>query len=141
TGVGPLLEEIAADQGVEVAVLGALASLPLLAWGLFSPLAHGLSMRLGMSQTVSWSLVVLALGTVWRSMPGAPANLWLGTALTGIALAIGNVLMPAVIKRDFGARVPLVMGLYTALLGGVGALGSGVVVPISQTTVGGEPLG
>lgn len=141
TGVGPLLEEIADDHGVSVSALGALASLPLLAWGLFSPLAHGLSSRFGMSQTVSWSLVVLAAGTVWRSIPGDPANLWVGTALTGLGLAIGNVLMPAVIKRDFGARVPLVMGLYTALLGGLGALASGAVVPISQITVGGEAFG
>lgn len=141
TGVGPLLEEISDDQGVSLATLGALASLPLLAWGLFSPLAHGLSERLGMSQAVSWSLVVLAIGTVWRSLPGAQANLWLGTALIGLGLAIGNVLMPAAIKRDFGSRVPLVMGVYTAVMGGLGALASGFVVPVSQATINDEPLG
>ncbi|MFC7766305.1 hypothetical protein [Leucobacter soli] len=58
-----------------------------------------------MSRTISWSLVVLAAGTVWRSVPGSPLNLWLGTALIGFGLAIGNVLMPAVIKRDFGERI------------------------------------
>ena len=98
TGVGPLLEQIAAEQRVSPATLGALASVPLLAWGLFSPLAQGLSARLGLSRAVSGSLVVLALGTVWRSLPGPSANLWLGTALIGFGLAIGNVLMPAVIK-------------------------------------------
>lgn len=131
-GVGPLLDQIAADQGVSPAALGALASVPLLAWGLFSPLAQGISARLGMSRTVSGALVVLALGTVWRSLPGSPLNLWLGTALIGFGLAIGNVLMPAVIKRDFGERVPLVMGAYTALLSGSAAIAAGLVVPISQ---------
>lgn len=140
-GVGPLLEEIAADQGVRLATLGALASLPLIAWGLFSPLAHGVSARLGLSRAVTCSLIILAAGTLWRSLPGSPANLWLGTALTGLGLAIGNALMPAAIKRDFGTRVPLVMGVYTAMLGGAGALASGLVVPISQTEVAGEPLG
>ncbi|MFC7766304.1 hypothetical protein [Leucobacter soli] len=33
TGVGPLIEQIAADQGVSPATLGILASVPLLAWG------------------------------------------------------------------------------------------------------------
>ncbi|MFT4231994.1 MAG: MFS transporter [Leucobacter sp.] len=132
TGVGPLLEEIAADQGVSPAALGGLASVPLLAWGLVSPLAHWLSMRLGSERAVTWSLVALGLGTVWRSLPGGPAHLWLGTALIGAALAIGNVLLPAVIRRDFGSRIPLVMGIYTALLGGMGAISSGIVVPISH---------
>jgi CP family cyanate transporter-like MFS transporter len=46
--------------------------------------------------------------------------------------------MPAVVKRDFGRRVPLMMGVYTALLGGVGAIASGIVVPISQAVGGGS---
>jgi len=141
TGVGPLLEEIAEDRGVAVATLGALASLTLITWGVFSPFAHGLSSRFGMTRTVSGALAVLLIATIWRSMPGWSANLWIGTALTGFGLAIGNALMPAVIKRDFGSRVPLVMGLYTALLGALGAASSGLVVPISQFTIAGETLG
>ncbi|WP_241156140.1 MFS transporter [Leucobacter chromiireducens] len=141
TGVGPLLEQIAADQGVSPAVLGGLASVPLLAWALVSPLAHGLSVRLGLSRTVTWSLVALMIGTVWRSIPGGPLALWLGTALIGAALAVGNVLLPAVIRRDFSDRVPLVMGVYTALLGGLGAVSAGVVVPISHLDAGSGELG
>lgn len=141
TGVGPLIEQIAADQGVTPAALGWLASVPLLAWAIVSPLAHGLSVRVGLSRTVTWSLVVLMIGTVWRSLPGGPANLWLGTALIGAALAIGNVLLPAVIRRDFETRVPLVMGVYTALLGGLGAVSAGLVVPIADLDPGSGPLG
>ena len=121
TAVGPLLDEIAADRGVSPAALGLLGSLPLITWGLVSPLAHGLSARLGMTRAVSWALVALAAGTAWRSLPGTEANLWLGTALIGVGLGFANALLPAVIKRDFPARVPLLMGVYTALLGGTGA--------------------
>lgn len=141
TGVGPLLDQIADDQRVSPATLGALGSVPLLAWGIFSPLAHGLAARIGMSRAVSWSLIVLLIGTVWRSMPGGPLNLWFGTGLIGIGLAIGNVMMPAIIKRDFAARLPLVMGLYTALLGGLGAVAAGIVVPISNIEREGTLLG
>lgn len=141
TGVGPLLEDIAADQGVSPAALGGLASVPLIAWGIVSPLAHALSVRIGLSRTVTWSLLALAAGTIWRSIPGSSLNLWLGTALIGAALAIGNVLLPAVIRRDFSARVPLVMGIYTALLGGLGAVSAGLVVPVSHLEVGGDELG
>ncbi len=141
TGVGPLLEQIAADQGVSPAALGGLASVPLLVWGLVSPLAHALSVRLGLERAVTWSLVALAAGTVWRSLPGGTLNLWLGTAFIGAALAVGNVLLPAVIRRDFGSRIPLVMGVYTALLGGLGAVSAGLVVPISHIDAGSGELG
>ena len=140
-GIGPLLDEIADDQHVSPAALGALASVPLLAWGIFSPLAQGFSSRFGMSRTVSGALVILALGTIWRSLPGPQANIWIGTALIGFGLAIGNVLMPAVIKRDFGERVPLVMGVYTALLSGSAAIAAGLVVPISHFEPGGSGQG
>ena len=141
TGVGPLLDQIATDQQVELATLGALGAVPLLTWAIVSPLAHGISARLGMERAVTLSLIALIIGTVWRSLPGGLTNLWLGTALIGASLAVGNVLMPALIKRDFAGRLPLVMGVYTALLGGAGAISAGVVVPISAIRVGDGTLG
>ena len=141
TGVGPLLDQIARDQRVELAALGALGAVPLLTWAIVSPLAHAISARLGMERAVTLSLATLIIGTVWRSLPGGLTNLWLGTALIGASLAVGNVLMPALIKRDFTGRLPLVMGVYTALLGGAGAISAGVVVPISAIRVGDGTLG
>lgn len=141
TGVGPLLEEIGADQAVSPSVLGLLGSVPLLSWALFSPVAHGLSTRIGMSNGVSLSLALLIAGTVWRSLDGSDANLWLGTALTGAGLAVANVLMPAIIKREFPERLTLVMGAYSALLSGLGAIAAGVAVPLSNIQVDGETLG
>jgi len=132
TGVGPLLEEIADDLGTTTAALGSLAAVPLLAWAIVSPLTHGLSRRFGMSRVLLVALIALGAGTAWRSLPGTEVNLWLGTGLIGASLAVANVIMPAVIKRDFPGRVPVMMGMYTALLGGVGAIASAVVVPISH---------
>ncbi len=141
TGIGPLLAQISEDLGTTAAALGALAAVPLIAFAVVSPLAHGISARFGMSRTVLWSLVLLGIGTVWRSLPGSAANLWLGTALIGASIAIVNVLMPAVIKRDFADRVPSVTAVFTACLAGMGAVASGVVVPISHIEVDGSPLG
>ena len=138
TGVGPLLTQIADDLGTSEAALGALAAVPLIAFAVVSPFAHGLSARFGMPRVVLWSLVLMAVGTVWRSLPGSAVNLWLGTALIGASIAIANVLMPAVIKRDFSERITVVTAAFTALLAGMGAVASGVVVPIShmQTSAG-----
>ncbi|MFT4210985.1 MAG: MFS transporter [Microbacterium sp.] len=141
TGVGPLLEQIADDLGTTTVALGALASIPLLAWALVSPLAHGLSERFGVTRTLLWSLIALGVGTLWRSLPGVEVDLWLGTAMIGASLAVANVLMPAVIRRGFAGHVPLTMGVYTALLAGVGALAAGIVVPVSLAAPAGTALG
>lgn len=141
TGLGPLLDQIGADTGLTVSTLGMLASVPLIAWALFSPMAHTLSRRYGQPRVLLWSLVVLLAGTLVRSLPGEVASLWIGTALIGLALALVNVLMPAVVKREFAGHVPAVTAVYTALLSGFGALSSGVVVPISHIEIGGEPGG
>jgi len=132
TAVGPLLDQIGDDTGMATATLGFITAVPLLAWAVVSPLAHVLSRRFGLSRVVLWALVLLMIGTVVRSLPGPTANLWLGTALIGIALAVANVLMPAAVKRDFPGRMTMMMAVYTALLGGVGAVSSGVAVPFSR---------
>lgn len=131
TSIGPLLEQIGTDTGLATSVLGLIAAVPLAAWAIVSPFAHELSSRFGMSRVVLGSLVLLTVGTLVRSLPGPMASLWIGTALIGVALAVANVLMPAVVKRDFPGRVPAMMAVYTALLGGAGAVASGVAVPIS----------
>ncbi|MFL0410223.1 MFS transporter [Microbacterium paludicola] len=147
TGIGPLLEQLTADTGAPLATLSALTSVPLVAWALCSPLAHTAAQRWGINRVLTVSLVLLTAGTVIRSLPfvsaeGWPvATLWIGTAVIGVALAAANVLLPAVVKQSFGTRVPLVTAIYTALLAGCGALGSGLVVPISHVETGGSPWG
>lgn len=141
TDLGPLLDQIGADTGMSVTALGVLAAVPLVAWAVFSPLAHDLSRRFGQPRVLLWSLFVLFAGTLVRSLPGPVVSLWIGTAIIGIGIAIINVLMPAVVKREFPGRVPAVTAIYTALLAGFGAVSSGVAVPISHLDVGGEPAG
>lgn len=131
TAVGPLLDQIAASHQISAALLGLLGALPLLVWGLVSPFAHSLSVRFGSTHTLTAALLVLMLGTVWRSLPGPVTHLWVGTALIGAGLAICNALLPAVFKREFPSRVPLLMGCYSAFLGLTAAIGAGFSVPLS----------
>lgn len=141
TAVGPVLDDIGADTGMSTAVLGAITSVPLLTWALVSPFAHGVSRRFGLSAAVLGALGLLAAGSLVRSAPGPVAFIWIGTVLIGIALALGNVLMPAAVKRDFPHAVPLMMGVYSALLGGFGALASGIAVPLAHLPVDGGEAG
>src|SRR5690349_2487461 len=118
TGLGPLLDQIGSDTGMSLTARGVLAAVPLVAWALFSPLAHQLGRRFGQPRVLLASLLVLLVGTLVRSLPGPVASLWIGTAIIGIGIAVINVLMPAVVKRGFPAHVPAVTAAYTALLAG-----------------------
>ena len=135
-GVGPLLDQIGRETGLTPTLLGLLGALPLLMYALVSPLAHSLSHRFGMNRTMLVALIGLLVATIVRSIDAGLAPLWIGTILTGIAIAIGNVLMTAIIKHWFPDRLHALMPIYTSILSGTGAIASGLVVPISHLAWG-----
>ncbi|QNE22729.1 MFS transporter [Kribbella qitaiheensis] len=131
TAVGPLLPQIGLDENLGEAAQGALGALPLVAFGLASPLVHLASRRLGMERAVFVSLLVLAAASVARSYTGH-VGLWIGTIVIGAAIAVGNVLVPVLIKRDYAAHVSRATGVYTAFITGGAALASVLAVPIAN---------
>ena len=131
TAVGPVLELIGADTGLSNTMLGLLSALPLLAFAAVSPLVSGPARRLGIERTVAWALAVLAVGAAVRLLPGLPA-LFAGTVAAGAGIAVGNVLIPVVVRRDHPARVALMTGMYSATLGAAAALASGVSLPLAR---------
>jgi CP family cyanate transporter-like MFS transporter len=131
TAVGPVLPRIGVDLHLGEGMLGLLGTLPLLAFAFASPLVHLLSRRFGMERTVFVSLLVLAVGTAARPYTGL-AGLWIGTVVVGAAIAVGNVLVPVILKRDYAANVSRATGVYTAFITGGAAIASLVAVPIAN---------
>lgn len=130
TVVGPLLGEVQQDLGFTAVEASTLIALPLLCFAIFSPLVSPIAAKLGMERTLALSLAVLAGGLIIRSIPGT-ALLWAGTALLGIAIATMNVLLPALLKRDFPEDVSKLTGLFSALSALVAATASAVAVPLA----------
>jgi CP family cyanate transporter-like MFS transporter len=126
-----LLPEIKSELQLSPFGAGLLTTLPVVCLGLFSPLAPRLAQRIGVEKTVLGVLLLLALGTALRGM--APvAALFLGTALAGACIAIGNVLLPGLVKRDFPQQGALMTGLYTMALCGGAAGAAGLTLPIRK---------
>ncbi|MEU6430347.1 MFS transporter [Microbispora sp. NPDC046973] len=136
TGVGPLLDRVQADLELAPAVAGLLSTLPLLAFAVMSPMVPRLAARWGPERLLWGALVVLTLGIAIRWVPAA-IGLFAGTVLIGAGVAVGNVLLPSLIKRDFPARVGLLTSAYATVMGAVAAVASGVAVPVSQVAPGG----
>ncbi|WP_028281120.1 MFS transporter [Arthrobacter sp. H5] len=137
--VGPVLANISSDLELSSAAAGFLTSVPLIAFAVFSPVAPGFASRLGLDRALWMSLLILAAGIVFRSLP-VPGFIWAGTALIGLAIAFLNVLAPSLVKRDFPTRVSQVTGSYTATQAAFAAIGAAVVVPVAQTSPAGWRL-
>jgi CP family cyanate transporter-like MFS transporter len=131
TAVGPLLEDIRASTGMSAAAAGLLTTLPLLAFGLVAPMAPRLGRRLGLERALLAAMVLLTAGLVLRWGGTTPAVL-AGTVVIGTAIAVGNVLVPGLIKQDFPDRTGLMMALYSTTLSAAAGIAAGLSVPLAQ---------
>ncbi|GAA3608670.1 CynX/NimT family MFS transporter [Kineosporia mesophila] len=130
TTVGPVLDDVKTDIDISSLEASVLISLPLLAFALVSPFAPTLARRLGLERTLAAALATLAVGLMVRSLPGS-VLLWAGTALLGVAIATLNVVLPALVKRDFPQRIGQITGAYSATQSIFAALAAGVAVPLA----------
>ncbi|MCT1576545.1 MFS transporter [Oceanobacillus kimchii] len=131
TSVGPLIPIFRNELEVTNAMIGLINTLPLIAFGIFSSFVPTLSRKLGMEITLLMAMVVLSIGIYIRSI-GDISMLLFGTLLLGIAISVGNVLMPGLIKSSFPYRIGLMTGIYSVTMNLFGALASGISVPITS---------
>ncbi|HUC48708.1 MAG TPA: MFS transporter [Xanthobacteraceae bacterium] len=135
TSVGPLIDVIRQDLHLSATAAGLLNSLPLFAFAAFSPLAHAAN-RIGTERALMLAMLALIAGIVVRSL-GNAAGLFGGTILLGAAIAVGNVLLPSVIKRDFAHRIGSITTAYAVVLALTAAIASGISVPLARVLAGG----
>ncbi|MGB3414636.1 MAG: MFS transporter [Microbacteriaceae bacterium] len=133
TAVGPIIDQIGAELSLGEGALGVLGSLPLLAFFVFSPFVHRLSKRIGTDGSIIIALLLMASGIVIRSYTG-DIGLWLGTVIIGAAIAIGNVLVPVLVKKDFPAHISRATSVYSACISGSAAIASVLAVPIASAS-------
>ncbi|KRG13222.1 transporter [Virgibacillus soli] len=130
TSVGSLISFIRDDLDLSHALAGSITTLPLLAFAFLSPFAPKLANRLGMEKTIFLSIILLTIGLILRSLFGT-SFLFIGTLMIGMAISIGNVLLPGFIKMNFPLKIGFVTGIYAVFMNLFGALGSGLSVPIA----------
>ena len=134
-----LLPEIRSELGLSALGASLLTTLPVVCLGAFSPMAPRLAQRIGSERTLLGVLFLLALGTALRGTSSIPL-LFLGTALAGACIAVGNVLLPGLVKRDFSDRAALMTGFYTMALCAGAASAAGFTLPI-ENALGGSMAG
>ena len=130
--VGPGVGFSREDLGVSGSFIGLVAALPMLAFALFSPLVARLARRFGMENVLVGSIVLLVAGMILRSVLPSAVLLLAGTMVIGAAIAMGNVLLPALAKRSLPTRVGLVVGAVSATMSVSSMVAAAVAVPLAQ---------
>ncbi|WP_246116524.1 MULTISPECIES: MFS transporter [Cobetia] len=136
TSVAPLLESLQQALGFNATAAGLLMILPLLAFVIVSPLVPRLARGLGLERSAFLALLIIALGIVLRAQ-GSVLALYLGLALVGAGIAIGNVLLPSLVKRDFPNHIALLTSCYVLTMGIMAAIASSTAIPLEQATTSG----
>ncbi|VWX61220.1 MFS transporter, CP family, cyanate transporter [Burkholderiales bacterium 8X] len=126
-----VLPEVVAATGMSPAAASALTTLPVICLGLFAIVAPWLGRRMGLEKTLLACMGLITVGTVLRGTGSVP-TLFVATALAGIGIAISNVLMSGLVKRDFERRAALMMGGYTMAVCGGAAGAAGLTVPLQH---------
>jgi CP family cyanate transporter-like MFS transporter len=132
-GVGPVLPDMRADLPLSGTAAALVTTVPVLFFGLLAPAAPRLARRHGIEPVLVGVMLALAAGAFVRVLDG-PTALFAGTVLAGSAIAIGNVLLPPLVKRDFPDRTGLMMGVYTMTVSGSAAVAAGLAVPLARAT-------
>ncbi len=131
TGVAPMLGMIRETTAISAAEAGVLTTLPLLAFAAISPFAAIFAREYGMERVLFAALVFVAAGIGLRSA-GPVWTLFLGTGTLGAGIAVANVLLPSLLKRDFPSHVTSLTGAYALTAGLAAALASAVAVPLAH---------
>jgi MFS transporter, CP family, cyanate transporter len=119
--VGPVLDDVRIDLALTGTLAALLVSLPVLCLGALAPAAPRLARRWGMEPIIAMVLGAIAAGLALRVV-GGTGLLFFGTVIASGAIAVANVLLPALIKRDFPKYSGAMMGVYTMAISGFAAV-------------------
>ncbi len=129
--VSPLLSRIRSSDHLSPVEAGLLTSMPLVCFGIVALVAPRVVRRIGSGALLLACLSGLVVSIALRSLPPV-STLYIGTFGIGVTIAVANVLMPGVVKKDFPERVALMTGLYTMMLSLGPSVGATLSIPLDH---------
>src|SRR5690606_41469145 len=105
-------------------------TIPRLCFAAVSPLVAPVVRRTGLDGALLLALVLLAVATAVRPW-GDAVVLLVGTVAVGVAITVGNVLMPIVVRRDAGPHTAAVMAASTSSYGVGQGVAAALAIPVA----------
>jgi MFS transporter, CP family, cyanate transporter len=129
--IGPVLEELEQGLGISSALAGLVTTMPVLCFAALGFAGPPLSARFRDSHVLAGGLLAMAAGLVLRAVAGSFWLFLVGTVVAMIGGALGNVLLPGLVKRYFPTRTGLLVGAYSTAMSLGGALAAVTTQPIA----------
>ena len=129
--IPPVLGEIERETGLSSTAAGVLTAMPLICFGAVALLTPPLFRRIRMAPLLLLTMIAIVVGIAIR-LDSALVALFAGTIVLGSGIAVANVLVPGLIKRDFPAQAAIMVGLYSVGLSLSGAISAGLTVPVED---------
>ncbi|MFC4589489.1 CynX/NimT family MFS transporter [Sphaerisporangium corydalis] len=136
TSVGPVLQQVSQALGMSGVVTGLLTTLPVLCFAVFGSVTPSLARRVGEHRLLLAALVFLGAGLLVRALVGSAFVFLAASVLALSGGAIGNVLIPTLIKRHFPRRTGAMTTLYATALAVGTMLAAAATVPIQRAADG-----
>ncbi|WP_326824505.1 MFS transporter [Streptosporangium sp. NBC_01639] len=136
TSVGPVLDQIRSGLGMSGVGVGLLTTLPVLIFASVGAVTPTLARKVGEHRLLLFALITLGAGLLIRAMVGSAGVFLFSSALALSGGAVGNVLIPTLIKRHFPARAGTMTTVYTTALAVGTMLAAAATVPIERATDG-----
>ncbi|MEU2350379.1 MFS transporter [Modestobacter sp. NPDC049651] len=133
--VGPVLEEVEQGLGVSSGLAGLITSMPVICFALIGFTGPPLAARFRDGHVLAAALLAMTLGLVGRAVVSSPALFLVGTVAAMVGGALGNVMLPGLVKKWFPGRTGLVVGAYGGALS-LGSALSSIVTPAVADRVG-----
>ncbi|GAA2133952.1 CynX/NimT family MFS transporter [Kitasatospora kazusensis] len=134
--ISPMVGEVQRTFGLSATASGMITTVPVLFQGLGAPLTPRLTRRFGAERVVLGAVLLLGAGVLLRVLPSVAA-LYAGCMVIGVAIAILNVSMPGLVKREFPDRAATMTGVYSTTMLVGATLAAGVSVPLEKVLGGG----
>lgn len=135
TGVGAIMASIRESLAINNTTAGFITTLPLIAFAIVSPFVTVFSRKYGLEKVLLFSTILISSALLLRFYISIPM-IFLSTFLIGVGIAVGNVLMPAFVKKYYSNKMGLMTGLYTVLMTLGAAVSSAIAYPIVRSNIG-----
>lgn len=116
TSVGPVLPELIASLDMTGALAGLLTALPGLSFAIFGLMSNRIASWTGFVGALVVGSALSTLGLALRVLSGSWTPFLLMSMVALAGMAIGNVILPAFIKKEFPRRSAQMATAYTTFL-------------------------
>lgn len=131
-----VMDRVQHDLGMTPAVAGLLTALPVICFAVVGAMTPRLSRRHGPEWAMVAGLVGVVLGLAGRAAAPNSMLFLLGSLVALAGAAVGNVVVPPLVKRYFPDRLGLLSGIYAMTAAAGVGIPAAVMLPLSDALGG-----